>query len=59
MTVLNLAYSGTVTGDIQFNVFFDILTEQNRTLVKMCKSDRTFCFGGGIEVKFTKLLNFP
>lgn len=59
MAVLGSAYSWTVAREVWFNVFFHTLSDEDKNLVKISKSNRTFCFGDGVEVKSTKVVKFP
>ena len=43
----------------KFGLFFDTLNDQDKWLVKTAKSNRTFCFGDGVDVKAIKAVKFP
>ena len=45
MAVLDSAYSQTVAGRLWFDIFFDMLNDQDKCFVKTAKSSRIFCFG--------------
>lgn len=39
--------------------FYDNLAEGDTIFIKICMSDRMFCFGDGLELKSTKTVKFP
>ena len=42
-----------------FDITFDTLNDQDKRLVKTAKTNKTFCFGDGVEVKAIKSVKFP
>ena len=59
MAVLDSACFRIVAGKLWFDIFFDTLNDQDNRQIKTAKSNRTFCFGDGVEVKAIKLVKFP
>ena len=51
MAVLDSACSQIVARKLWFDIFFDTLNDQDKHLVKTAKTNKTFCFGDGVEVK--------
>ena len=58
MAVLDSACSQTVTEKLCFDIFFEMLNDRDKHLVKAAKSNRTFCFDDRVEVKAFIQLNF-
>ena len=59
IAVLDSACSWTVEGNLWFDIFFDMLNDQDKRLVKTVKYNRTIYFGDGIEVKAINSVKFP
>ena len=59
MAVLDSTFSRTVAGKLWFDIFFDMLNDRDKCLVKTATSYRTFCFGDEVEVKAFKSVKFP
>lgn len=59
MAASDSACSQKVDREVWFNLFFDTLSDQVKNLVRISKSNRTFSFGDGMEVKASKAVKFP
>ena len=59
MATLDSASFWTVAGKLWFDIFFDMLNDQDKYLVKTAKSNRTFYFGDRVEIKAIKSVKFP
>ena len=58
MVVLDSACSRTFAGKQWFDIFFETLNDRDKCLMKIAKSNRTFCFGDEVEVKAIKSIKF-
>ena len=58
MAVFNSACSQSVARKLWFDIFFDMLNDLDKCFIKTAKSNRTFCFGDGVEVKAIKSVKF-
>ena len=56
--ILCMAVLRQLLEKLWFDIFFDMLNDQGKCLVKTASSNRTFCFGDGVEVKAINLVKF-
>ena len=59
MSVLDSTCTRTVMGTQWLNVFLDVLTESDKTLITYSPSNKKFHFGDSVEVKSVKKVKFP
>ena len=59
MAVLDSGCSWAVATKLWFDIFFVMLNDQDKCLVKIAKSHWTFCFGEVMEVKAINSVKFP
>ena len=59
MAVLDSSCSWTVARKLRFDIFFNMLNDRDKCLVKTTMSNRTFYFGDGVEVKAINSVKFP